>query len=154
MDPRHSPVVDTRGVHPVMTMAGIMPGGSQMRHWHQAAPFPDPDEIARELAAGHGRTHAQLARQAQMEATEQRHMELGTCFRPAGACSHDFACVRCPYLHVDDASLPRLLEIEADTEARLAAAEAKGLEGEVIALTDTLAYITEKKAFAIAASAG
>ncbi len=69
MDKRHSPKVDTAGVHPVMTMAGIMPGGSEMRHWHNWVPFPDPDAIARELAAGNARTHAEMARQAEVTGT-------------------------------------------------------------------------------------
>ena len=31
---------------PVMTMAGIMPGGSQMTHWYNHIPFPNPDQLA------------------------------------------------------------------------------------------------------------
>lgn len=150
MDKRHSPKVDTRGVHPVMTMAGIMPGGSEMRHWHNWVPFPDPDAIARELAAGNARTHAELDRQAEVVGTPRRQMELGSCFRPAGNCEHEYACVRCPYLQVDEAALPRLLEIEAQTEALLATAEAAGREGEVVGLTDTLGHIIEKKELALA----
>lgn len=150
MDRRHSPKVDTTGVHPVMTMAGIMPGGSEMRHWHGWVPFPDPDATARELAAGNARTHAELARQAEVTGTSRRRMELGTCFRPAGNCEHEYACVRCPYLQVDKAELPRLLDIEAATEVLLAIAQAAGREGEVIGLTDTLGHIVEKKRLALA----
>jgi len=70
-----------------MTMAGIMPGGSGMHHWN--VPFPDPDAIARSLAAGGASTRAELARQAEVTATDRRQMELGSCFRPAGACMYE-----------------------------------------------------------------
>lgn len=153
MDPRPFPKLDTRGVHPVMTMAGIMPGGSEMRHWHVRAPFPDPDAIARHLAAGHATTHAELRRQAEFDAAEGRRMELGTCYRLSGECTHDYACVRCPYLHVEDGALPRLLQIEAETELQLARAEADGRDGEVIALADTLTHVIELRNQARAALA-
>lgn len=145
MDKRHSVKVDTEGVRPVMTMAGIMPGGSEMRHWADHVPFPNPDAIARRLAAGNARSAADRARQAQVSAASRRQMELGTCFRPRGTCMYEYACVRCPFLQVDKAALHRLLEIEAETEAQLAKARAHGWDGEVVALSDTLGYIVEKR---------
>lgn len=146
MDKRHSPKVDTEGVRPVMTMAGIMPGGSEMRHWHENAPFPNPDAIARQLAAGNARTRAEVARQEMLEARSSRQMELGTCMRPDGSCPYEFACTRCDYLLVDEAGMIRLLEIEAETETKLSRAEADGRDGEAMALVDTLAHIAEKRA--------
>lgn len=35
-----------RDVHPVMTMAGIMPGGSEMTNWYNHVPFPNPAQLA------------------------------------------------------------------------------------------------------------
>lgn len=32
--------------HPVITMGGIMPGGSEMVHWYNHVPFPNPDQLA------------------------------------------------------------------------------------------------------------
>ncbi|HEX2701105.1 MAG TPA: hypothetical protein VHM89_12965 [Acidimicrobiales bacterium] len=31
--------------HPVMTMAGIMPGGSEMKTWYNHVPFPTPEQL-------------------------------------------------------------------------------------------------------------
>lgn len=146
MDKRHSRKVDTEGVRPVITMAGIMPGGSEMRHWHENAPFPDPDAIARQLAAGKARSRAALARQKMLESSPSRQTELGVCMRPDGNCPYESACTTCPYLRVDEAGMTRLLEIEAETEAELARATADGRDKEASALIDTLAHVAEKKA--------
>lgn len=35
-----------REVHPVMTMAGIMPGGTEMKNWYNHVPFPNPAQLA------------------------------------------------------------------------------------------------------------
>lgn len=35
-----------REVHPVMTMAGIMPGGTEMQNWYDHVPFPTPAQLA------------------------------------------------------------------------------------------------------------
>ncbi|MGQ0520925.1 MAG: hypothetical protein ACT4PX_07235 [Actinomycetota bacterium] len=35
-----------REVHPVMTMAGIMPGGAEMENWYNHVPFPNPAQLA------------------------------------------------------------------------------------------------------------
>ena len=35
-----------RDTHPVMTMAGIMPGGSEMTNWYNHVPFPSPEQLA------------------------------------------------------------------------------------------------------------
>ena len=32
-------------VHPVMTMAGIMPGGSEMKTWYSHVPFTTPAQL-------------------------------------------------------------------------------------------------------------
>lgn len=34
-----------RDDHPVMTMAGIMPGGSEMKTWYTHVPFPTPAQL-------------------------------------------------------------------------------------------------------------
>lgn len=34
-----------RDVHPVMTMAGIMPGGTEMKNWYNHVPFPTPAQL-------------------------------------------------------------------------------------------------------------
>lgn len=36
----------TRTVLPVVTAAGIMPGGSEMAHWYRHIPFPGPQVLA------------------------------------------------------------------------------------------------------------
>lgn len=35
-----------REARPVMTMGGIMPGGSEMTHWYNHVPFPNPAQLA------------------------------------------------------------------------------------------------------------
>lgn len=35
-----------RNVHPVMTMGGIMPGGTEMENWYNHVPFPNPAQLA------------------------------------------------------------------------------------------------------------
>jgi hypothetical protein len=35
-----------RDAHPVMTMAGIMPGGTEMKSWYNHVPFPTPAQLA------------------------------------------------------------------------------------------------------------
>ena len=34
-----------REIHPVMTMAGIMPGGTEMQSWYGHIPFPTPAQL-------------------------------------------------------------------------------------------------------------
>lgn len=37
---------DARDSRPVMTAAGIMPGGSEMTNWYDHIPFPSPSVLA------------------------------------------------------------------------------------------------------------
>lgn len=36
----------TKGVLPVATFGGIMPGGPEMTHWYNHIPYPNPDTLA------------------------------------------------------------------------------------------------------------
>jgi len=52
-----------------------------------------------------------------------RKVALGTCDRPYGTPrEHEHACLRCPMLRMDPGQLPRLLQIETNTQERLAEA--------------------------------
>lgn len=76
-----------------------------------------------------------------------RRVELGDCFRPYGTpCIHEHACVRCPFLRLDAAQLPRLEQMRANAETRLAQAREKQWLGEVSALQQTLRHIDSKQA--------
>ena len=78
---------------------------------------------------------------------DKRKVELGTCGRPYGIpCQHEFACIRCPVLHVDPRMLARLDEIEADLLARRERAQAEGWRGEIEGLDLTLSFLRNKRA--------
>ena len=78
---------------------------------------------------------------------DKRKVELGTCGRPYGIpCQHEFACIRCPVLHVDPRMLARLDEIEADLLARRERAQAEGWRGEIEGLDLTLSFLQNKRA--------
>jgi gamma-glutamylcyclotransferase (GGCT)/AIG2-like uncharacterized protein YtfP len=84
------------------------------------------------------------------EAFEQhfalRRVALGDCFRPYGTpCVHEHACIRCPFLRLDSAQLPRLDEIETNTRSRLAEARQQTWLGEVAALEESLRHIAAKR---------
>ncbi len=73
-------------------------------------------------------------------------MALGDCYRPYHTpCPHEHACVRCPMLRMDPVQLPRLLQVEADTQRLLDEARTNGWEGEMQGLEVTLQAIEEKK---------
>lgn len=75
-----------------------------------------------------------------------RRMALGDCYRPYGTdCPHEHACVRCPMLRMDPAQLPRLMQIEDDTQRLLKEARHKNWQGEVAGLETTLVHIKDKK---------
>lgn len=74
-----------------------------------------------------------------------RKVALGTCERPYGTpCEHEHACVRCPMLRMDPQQLPRLLQIQSNTEVRLKEAHQMQWLGEVSALQEGLRHIAEK----------
>jgi site-specific recombinase XerD len=63
---------------------------------------------------------------------ELRKVELGTCSRPyASPCRHEHACIRCPMLRVDPRQRPRLAEIIANLNDRIAEARINGWRGEI-----------------------
>ena len=75
-----------------------------------------------------------------------RRVELGDCFRPYGTpCIHEHACVRCPFLRLDRAQLPRLDDMAANVRDRLDQARDKQWLGEVDALQQTLRHIHTKR---------
>lgn len=75
-----------------------------------------------------------------------RRVALGDCFRPYGTpCVHEHACIRCPFLRLDPAQVPRLDTIEANTHARLAEARQHRWLGEVDALEESLRHIAAKR---------
>ncbi|MDQ0279518.1 integrase [Arthrobacter silviterrae] len=75
-----------------------------------------------------------------------RKVALGTCERPYGTpCEHEHACVRCPMLRMDPAQLPRLVQIETNTNERLKEAHHMQWLGEVSALQEGLRHIADKK---------
>ena len=95
---------------------------------------------------GEGTPHWRAYLQAAVRREEERQMALGVCFRPGGGdCQYEYACIRCPFLHVDPARWPLLLETELDALRRLREAEQRGWLGEVRALEDTLDKIADKK---------
>ena len=59
---------------------------------------------------------------------------------------HEHACIKCKFLRVDPAQLPRLDQIEASTVSRLAEAQERQWLGEVSALEDNLRHIRSRKA--------
>ena len=68
--------------------------------------------------------------------------------RPMHAFSE--ACIKCPFLRMDPAQLPRLDQIEASTRSRLTEARSRHWLGEVSALEDSLRHIRVKKTQAAA----
>jgi site-specific recombinase XerD len=75
-----------------------------------------------------------------------RKVALGTCDRPYGTpCQHEHACVRCPMLRISLAQVPRLLQIEDNTQERLTEARRMQWLGEVAALEESLRHIAHKK---------
>ncbi|TDD23202.1 site-specific integrase [Actinomadura sp. KC06] len=75
-----------------------------------------------------------------------RKVALGTCHRPYGTpCQHEHACIRCPMLRLDPSQVPRLLQIEDNTNERLAEARQMQWLGEVAALEESLRHIAKKK---------
>ena len=75
-----------------------------------------------------------------------RKVALGTCNRPYGTpCQHEHACIRCPMLRLSLTQVPRLLEIENNTQERLAEARRMQWLGEVAALEESLRHIAGKK---------
>lgn len=75
-----------------------------------------------------------------------RQVALGRCDRPYGTpCQHEHACVRCPMLRLSLAQVPRLLEIEENTNQRLDEARRMRWLGEVSALEESLRHIDSKK---------
>lgn len=75
-----------------------------------------------------------------------RKVALGTCDRPYGTpCQHEHACVRCPMLRLDLTQVPRLLDIERNTQERLVEARDHQWLGEVSALQESLRHIAGKK---------
>ena len=75
-----------------------------------------------------------------------RQVALGRCDRPYGTpCQNEHACVRCPMLRLSLAQVPRLLEIEENTNQRLDEARRMRWLGEVSALEESLRHIDNKK---------
>jgi len=63
---------------------------------------------------------------------ERRKVSLGTCARPFNTpCIHEHACVRCPLLRPEPTQRPRLEEIRANLDARIAEAQREGWLGEI-----------------------
>jgi hypothetical protein len=75
-----------------------------------------------------------------------RKVALGRCDRPYGTpCQHESAWVRCPMLRMSLSQVPRLLEIECNTQERLEEAQRMQWLGEVANLRDSLRHIANKK---------
>jgi hypothetical protein len=74
-----------------------------------------------------------------------REVALGACHRPyATPCVHEHACTRCRFLQVDAARLPRILDLTANAEARLAEAREHVWLGEVAALEESLVHLRRR----------
>ena len=58
-----------RDAHPVMTIGGIMPGGSEMVQWYNHVPFPNPDQLALKRAELIALTAERKAEKARLAAT-------------------------------------------------------------------------------------
>lgn len=75
-----------------------------------------------------------------------RKVALGDCRRPYGTpCVHEHACVRCRFLVVDPAELPRIEEMTGNAEARLSEAQGKAWLGEVAALEESLIHLRQRR---------
>lgn len=89
-------------------------------------------------------TAAELA--AFAEHFGRRRVELGDCVRPyATSCSHEHACIRCPYLSIDTNQTGRLHTIENDLHQRITNAEQQAWLGDVDQLRLTLTHLQDKK---------
>lgn len=76
-----------------------------------------------------------------------RKVALGDCHRPYGTpCVHEHACVKCRFLRVDPAQLPRIEEMTANATERLAEAKDRAWLGEVAALEDSLKHLRHRRA--------
>ena len=74
-----------------------------------------------------------------------RKVALGDCHRPYGTpCVHEHACVKCRFLRVDPVQLPRIEEMTANAEARLAEAKDRAWLGEVAALEESLIHLRQR----------
>jgi integrase-like protein len=75
-----------------------------------------------------------------------RKVALGDCHRPYGtACVHEHACVKCRFLRVDPAQLPRIQEMTVNATERLAEAQDRAWLGEVAALEDSLKHLRQRQ---------
>jgi hypothetical protein len=75
-----------------------------------------------------------------------RKLALGECHRPYGTpCIHEHACIRCRFLRVDPAQLPRIDEMTANAEQRLAEAKDRAWLGEVAALEESLRHLRQRR---------
>ncbi|WP_328988836.1 site-specific integrase [Kribbella sp. NBC_01245] len=75
-----------------------------------------------------------------------RKVALGECHRPYGTpCVHEHACIRCRFLKVDPAQLPRIEELTSNAEARLAEAKTQAWLGEVAALEESLRHLRQRR---------
>jgi hypothetical protein len=68
----------------------------------------------------------------------------------AECCQFREACIKCKFLRIDPAQLPRLDQIEASTVSRLAEARERQWLGEVTALEANLRHIRSRKTQAAA----
>jgi hypothetical protein len=76
----------------------------------------------------------------------KRRVELGDCVRPYGTgCTHEHACIRCTFLHVDPAQAARLGDIEADLHTRIDTAQDQAWLGDVEQLRLTLSHLHDKQ---------
>lgn len=65
-------------VHPVMTMGGIMPGGSEMTNWYNHVPFPNPAQLALKRAELLAEIDALIAEKEQAATATLRVIPGGT----------------------------------------------------------------------------
>ncbi|MBF6149566.1 tyrosine-type recombinase/integrase [Nocardia nova] len=120
-----------------------------------AAVFPDTVIAHHQQFIAHRRTLRESVEHRDATAEEWaefeqhfllRRVELGDCFRPYGTpCIHEHACVRCPFLRLDPAQVPRLDDIAANARDRLDHTRDKQWLGEVDALQQTLRHIDTKR---------
>ncbi|MDR7381184.1 tyrosine-type recombinase/integrase [Promicromonospora iranensis] len=75
-----------------------------------------------------------------------RKVALGDCHRPYGTpCVHEHACVKCRFLRVDPAQLPRIEDMTANATKRIAEAKERVWLGEVAALEDSLKHLRKRR---------
>ena len=76
----------------------------------------------------------------------KRRVELGNCVRPYNTgCTHEHACIRCTFLHVDTKQARRLAEIETDLTVRIDTATQQSWLGDVEQLRMTLNHLHNKQ---------